>query len=383
MKVVHVINSLTQGGAQSMLVNLVTHQKDRNLEQVVISLIDGGVNVERLQAKGIKMYSLGLSRKRQLPFMMAKLIRIMQLEKPDVVVSWLYWTDFCMLIAKWIMRFPVLVWNVRCSQMKDLKKCFFKRTIIRFLTFFSKQPQTIIFNSKAGRACHQSYGYHMDKAVLIANGFDTAIFKPDASAKQSVCEEFGLADDTFLIGCMARFHPMKDHETLFKALNQIDKNYKVLLAGDHIHADNQDLAALIQNYNLQDKVLLLGCRQDVARLYGALDLFVLPSAYGEGFPNVVGEAMACGAATIATDVGDSAYLVGKAGTVIAPKDVEALTHAIQNYMQDEDLRMKHGHDARQRILDEFSLDRILSQYERLYPALVKPATDTAATTVET
>src|SRR5262249_27075309 len=104
----------------------------------------------------------------------------------------------------------------------------------------------------------------------------------------------------------------------------------------------------------------------------ALDVAVSSSAFGEGFPNVIGEAMSCGVPCVVTDVGDSSFVVGDTGQVVAPRDSEALANALRGMLEmRESQRREMGLSARRRIVEKYSLDAIVRQYESLYQVVSK------------
>ncbi|MBE3143162.1 MAG: glycosyltransferase, partial [Planctomycetes bacterium] len=109
----------------------------------------------------------------------------------------------------------------------------------------------------------------------------------------------------------------------------------------------------------------------IAAVYNALDICCSTSIFGEGFPNVVGEAMACGIPCVVTDVGDSAMVVGETGRVAPVSDIEALAQALRTMILLSDAeRSALGEMARQRILSNFSLQRMISNTETALAALV-------------
>ncbi|MFZ4596403.1 MAG: glycosyltransferase, partial [Verrucomicrobiaceae bacterium] len=111
----------------------------------------------------------------------------------------------------------------------------------------------------------------------------------------------------------------------------------------------------------------LGERHDLARLTAALDIACSSSAFGEGFPNVVAEAMGCGIPCVVTDVGDSAWLLDGAGTVVPPNNAAALAEALNRMVAlTPEQRHALGKAGRQRILDQFDLHAVVQQFEALF-----------------
>ncbi|MBI3799920.1 MAG: glycosyltransferase, partial [Deltaproteobacteria bacterium] len=137
--------------------------------------------------------------------------------------------------------------------------------------------------------------------------------------------------------------------------------------------ENTELAAWINASGIRDRCHLLGHRDDVSRINAALDI-ACSSSYVEGFPNVIGEAMACGVPCVVTDVGDSARLVGDTGMVVPPKNSQALADAWRELIEaGPDGRSLRGEAARRRISECFSLRAIAAQYTELYEEIVAHA----------
>ena len=132
-------------------------------------------------------------------------------------------------------------------------------------------------------------------------------------------------------------------------------------------------------------VTLAGERTDIADWLPGLDLLALSSAWGEAFPNILGEAMACGLPCIATDVGDSAWVVGESGLIVPPRDAEAMSAALERLAAlDTDARRNLGALGRARAIAHFDINDIAVQYRRLYAsALQRAAKDIAPASAST
>lgn len=132
---------------------------------------------------------------------------------------------------------------------------------------------------------------------------------------------------------------------------------------------NEQLMEWIEREQISDRIHLLGLRNDMNRVMSALDIFS-SSSCGEGFPNVIGEAMACETPCVVTDVGDSALIVGDTGIVVKPSDPVALANAWATMIEKgEQHRKTLGKQARQRVLENFALKKIVQQYESLYQSI--------------
>ena len=250
--------------------------------------------------------------------------------------------------------------------------------IIKFGSIISQYPNQIILVSQNIKSQHEALGYCSEKSLVIDNGFDTSLFKPSVEARLTVRAELGLPPESFLIGLMARYHPMKDHNNFLRAAALLLKEFPevyFILIGSGVDRENQVLHQLIQDLGLFNRIHLLGERSDMPRLAAALDIASLASAYGEAFPMVIGEAMSCGVPCAVTDVGDSARIVDNTGRVVSPRDAEALANAWKELIEvGIEGREALGRAARARIIESFSLESVVAKYEAVYESLLAQKT---------
>lgn len=207
---------------------------------------------------------------------------------------------------------------------------------------------------------------------MIPNGFDLDAFRPDPESRLAVRRQLEIPEDSLLIGLVARFHPQKDHHNFVQAaglLHRAMPQVHFLLCGEGITWENPVLGEWIDDAGVESWCHLLGRREDMPKLTAALDI-ASSSSFGESFPNVVGEAMACGVPCVVTDVGDCAILVGKTGIVVPPNDAGALASAWHQLLEmSHEERRRLGQLARQRIKNKFDLNLVVSRYEDLYKSL--------------
>jgi glycosyltransferase involved in cell wall biosynthesis len=373
IKIVHVITALGSGGAESMLVRVATQGDHKAFEHLVVSLTDEGMQGSILRQHGVRVVALGM--KRGVPDIrgLLRLRRLLAQEKPQVVQTWLYHADLLGLVAGKLAGISVIGWNIRCSNMELQHFARLTRAVRGTLALCSRFASFAIVNSVAGKEYHERLGFHPRRWELIFNGFDLNEFRPDAEARGAVRAELGVRDDAKLVGMMARFDPMKDFATFFEAaaiVSRTSPETHFVLAGSGIDNANNTLRTLIESANL-DNVHLLGFRSDVKRLMAACDVFTL-SSHGEGFPNVVGEAMSCGVPCVVTDVGDSAFVVGETGRIVPLRDPNALAAAWKELLS-LDLRDRQalGSRARERIHENFDLRSMVARYEKTYAAFVE------------
>jgi glycosyltransferase involved in cell wall biosynthesis len=278
-----------------------------------------------------------------------------------------------LLAARWAGRPPV-IWNVRHSHLGPGTRPA-TRAVARACALLTRGPRRIVVGSEAARRAHAALGYDAGRMVVILNGFDVDVLRPDPAGRAAVRGELGIPDGALVVGTAARAHPDKDHDTLLAALDRVageDPRVHPVLCGDGV-ADGTPLGDRVRARAWGGRARLLGMRPDVGRLMAGWDVAVC-SSRTEGFPNAVGEAMACGVPCVTTDVGDAAALVGDTGVVVPPRRPAALAEGMRSVLAlDAAARAGLGRRARARIVEEFSLQRMVAQYHDLYRGVLAPA----------
>jgi len=373
MKVVHLITGLGTGGAERMLQRLVCHPSDNSIHHVVVSMLGDGALGESIREKGVRVHGLGMSRGYPSFSAMKRLVKILKEEQPDILQTWLYHADLMGSIVAYLAKIKIVVWNIRCSDMDMQNYSLLSRMMVPLLARLSGFPKTIIVNSVAGKALHQSVGYHPANWQVIPNGFDLSIFEPKEKNKGWLHDDLGLGPSCKLVGHVARFDPMKDHLGFLRAAAEILKertDVHFVMVGNGITTVNGELADEIKRLDIGSHIHLLGERRDVPKILGQLSVMVSSSAYGEGFSNVLGEAMAAHVPCVATDVGDAGQIIGPTGKIVAPKDPDAIAGAVLATL---DKTGELGAAAHDRIKELYSLERVVREYEETYQSLVAAA----------
>jgi glycosyltransferase involved in cell wall biosynthesis len=371
IRVVHLITDLDIGGAEVMLARLVSRLNSTLIQNVVICLSSRGPVADRIERGGVEVFSLGMQAGRPSPFAMWELVRLLGRSRADILQTWLYHADLAGIVAGRLAGIRRIVWNIRCADLDPRDHPASLPVVRRALALASRWPSVVVCNSASGRQAHERLGYAPQHWAVIPNGFDVDVFRPSPSARFEVRRDLGLAPDVPLVGLLARLHPMKDHGTFLQAAklaSSIRPDVQFVAAGRGVDR-SEVLASQVADLQLGERIRLLPEQVDAARFLAALDVAV-SSSYGEAFPNVVGEAMACGTLCAATDVGESAAIVGDAGLVVPARNPERLAGGILELLGlDRESRATVSQRARQRILSKFSLDRIAGEYERLYEKL--------------
>lgn len=360
-----------------MLYKLISHMNPSYFQNIVVSLTNKGTLGSRIQNMGIPVFTLDMHRSILNPIGPYRLLRILQKEKPHILQTWLYHADLLGLLTGKLAHIPVTAWNIRCSNMDMQRYPKLTALVVRILARLSHFPDIVLVNSKSGKQFHESLGYHPHRWFISPNGFDLNIFHPNPEARIKLKKELGLSTETLIIGLIARFDPMKDHNNFIQAANILLKDNNEIhfvLAGYRVDQNNLKLTRTIADFHMESRIHLLGERTDITDITAALDIATSSSAYGEGFSNIIGEAMACGIPCAVTDVGDSALIVNDTGKIVAPKNPRALADAwselIKMGLQG---RNQLGLAARSRIETNFSLPDVITQYENLYKELSNSA----------
>jgi glycosyltransferase involved in cell wall biosynthesis len=374
MKVVHVVTTLKTGGAEVMLLRLLEQLRTSDYDPYVVGLTEPGEISDAIARLGIPVEALGSRRGVPDPGTVFRVARVLRRVQPDVVQTWMYHSDLIGGLAARVAGNPPVAWGLHSS---DLSSAIIKRSTLMTVRTCARLstwlPAAIVCCAESTRRQHAELGYDEEKLIVIPNGFDLDVFRPDPAARAAVRRELGLADETRLVGMVARFHPQKDYQNFVRAAGIIraqrdDTHF--LLCGASLDWENAELVRWIDEAGVRDRCHLLGRRTDVGRMQASFDIGCLSSRGGEALPLTVGEAMACGVPCVVTDVGDAALLVGDTGRVVPPRDPAALAAAIDALLTlDADARGRLGAAARRRIGERYSLPVIAGRYAALHEQL--------------
>lgn len=366
------ISGLATGGAEMMLYKLLSGSASLGVESAVIALAGGGPMRAEIESLGVPVHSLDLARASvPSPASVARLRRAVRGFAPDVVQGWMYHGNLAALAAAGGARRTPVLWNIRSSLYDIDAEKRLTALVIRLGARLSRLPAGVVYVSRVSAAQHQAVGYDASRAVIVPNGFDTARYAPDPAARAALRASLGLPADAIVIGHVARYHEIKDHANLLRAAARLHArrpDVRFVLVGAGVDAANEALGSQAASLGVAGVLHLLGERRDVARLTPGFDV-ATSASWGEAFPNVLGEAMACAVPCVATDVGDSAEIVGATGVVVAPRDPEALAAGWEKVLaRGPDGRRALGAAARERVVSRYSLGGVIARYVELYRA---------------
>ena len=376
MRILHIIIGLNNGGAEGALFRLAAADH-RNTHEVV-SMMDAGVFGGRLVDLGIQVHTLAMPRGRITLHAVRKLLRLVRQAKPDVVQTWMYHADLVGGIVAKLAGAMTVVWGIRANDAHLHPAGVSSRTLVWLCARFSWiVPRRIIAVSNSGSRLHRQIGYCASKIRVIPNGYDTDALTPDLERRERIRREWGITPGVKLIGTVARWDALKDHETLVEALSELNTlthdAWVCALIGTGMTEANRDLTALLDRYQISGKFRLFGPLDDVCGVMNAFDIHVL-SSKSEAFPNVLAEAMACATPCVATDVGDVRRIVGATGWVVPPANPGGIARALSmafREMADVTAWERRRILCRARIIDEFSVRQMVDAYNAVWTEAVR------------
>lgn len=369
IKVTHVIIGLNVGGAELMLKRLLISQRKRSdISHDVISLTGLGVVGEQIRALGIPVTTLEMKSVVDAPLIVASLVRLLKKNAPDIVQTWMYHADLLGGVAARLAGVKCVVWGVRTTQLEKggKRSTLIIRRICAWIS--SRVPTAIVCAAEASKSAHVSIGYDPGRMVVIPNGFDLTRLRASAEQRDMIRCDSDIKLNEIVIGSIGRFSLVKDHMNFIAAaalLASKYKNVKFLLVGRDVDSQNSILMRHIHAAGYSDRFILMGERSDIPACLKAMDIFCLHSAT-EGFPNVLGEAMAVGLPCVTTDVGDASLLLGGCGVVVTPRDPHALMRGMDSLLEiGPTQRAELGRLASVRIKD-FTMDKVSERFSKLY-----------------
>ncbi len=370
-KITHLINGLDSGGAESVLIRLISY--DKLNEHSVISIKDGGFYGKILNQNNVKCETLELNKMHNifLGFGLFKLILLLKKFKPDVLVTWMPHSCLIGGIMGRMIGIKNIIWNFRGASENIKDNTPLHRIILMFCKILQGVlPTKVVVCANYINNIFAEYGFNTSSFVTIYNGYDTDIFSKCMKAREKYRSEFLIPEDTPLIGMIARWHPQKNHKLLFESLKIAkSKNivFKCLLLGEGIK--NESLLEMIKRSGLTEDLILRGETSRISEIMSALDIHVLTSRFGEGFPNVIAEAMSCEVPCIATNVGDSRHIIGKTGWISESNSISEMSENIISVIElwkDKKDWNERSFQARKRIIENFHVSQMVDNYQNLY-----------------
>jgi glycosyltransferase involved in cell wall biosynthesis len=382
MKLLLLVRDLRVGGTQRQLALLASGLAQRDHDVAVVVLYAGGALESLLAASGARLLSIRKSGRWDVLMPLLRLRRLLLQERADVLYAFLpTQTTIAALLLPRRTR-TKLVFGLRAGGMQLDRYDALSAFTYRSEALLARRADLIIANARAVRRDAITRGLPSDRVAVVPNGIDSEAMRPDGEGGVAFRRRWGLPPDAFVIGCVARLDPMKDHVNLLAAAARFvetNPDARLVCAGDGAAGYREELRRQAGRLGLADRVTWTGELRDVRAAYNAFDIATLASAFGEGFPNTIGEAMACGIPVAATDVGDARSIVGDMGEVVPPSSPELLCEAwlrLRGRLEGEpDLRER----VRQAVVARYGIEAMVRRTEEILLQLVKgrPASEIA------
>ncbi|MDA7476488.1 glycosyltransferase [Candidatus Pelagibacter ubique] len=367
MKVLHVITGLGNGGAENTLFKVCKY--DSKNKHIVISITSKGKYFHILKNMGIEVYCLNL--KFYSIFKFFKLIKLIYYLKPEIIQTWLIIGDLLGGIAGRLAGFENIVWNIHFSNLKldstKLRNIFIIKILARLSYLIPKR--TIVVSRDGLKNC-KKLGYSEKKLIFIPNGYELSIFNFNKKQELFFRKKFKIKKKIPIIGNVSRYDPIKDHNTLLKALSFVRKkniNFLCILVGLNMNKKNKNLRNDIEKLDLKKNIKLLDSKKNIAEVMNGLDIHILTSK-SEAFPNVIAEAMSCKTPCIATNVGDCSFIIGKTGWLAPPQNPIKIAKVIEIAFKEIGTTKwkKRRNQSRLRIKRNFNISRMIKSFNDLW-----------------
>jgi len=373
IRVAFLTRSMEVGGAEVQLSLLARNLGSEDFDVRVFTLYSRGLLAKTLEDAGVTLVSVEKRGRWDLVGPYRRLVRRLREYQPDILHSFLAPPNIFAALVKPSQLGCRLVWGFRASNMDLDRYDWSHRASETLQRRLVRRVDKIVTNSQSGRDFAVSRGFSSDQQVVIPNGIDTEKFVPDPSSVQSLRKKWGVADDAHVVGIAARLDPMKDHGTFLRAAAIAAKQSPSLhfvCVGDGQAAYRDALHSQASQLGLNHRLTWAGHHQNMAQVYNALDVATLTSAFGEGFPNAVGEAMACGTPCVVTDVGDGVDIVGDASLHAPVGDENALARGWMKLIaEDPEDKVDRATACRTRIVENFSMGAMVGAHQHLYQSL--------------
>jgi glycosyltransferase involved in cell wall biosynthesis len=367
LRICHVINSLTHGGAEHLLIDLTESLDD--IETTVVFFGGDDALQSQLEAACARVVCLE-ERARFDPFAAFRLTRFLRREQFDVVHAHLPYAESVARIAASLARgshivstqhnvpdhwHPVVRMTERLTRPLDDATVAVSQGVERAFTGTAHEPNTL----------------SSDQWVTIYNGIDTTGFaqRVAAASGEVVRERLGIDTDTTIFLNVARCVPQKNQADLIRGLAKTEfEAAELVIVGTG--PEEERLRELADETDINEHVHVTGRVPEVEPYYAAADVFISGSRV-EGLPVTLLEAMAAALPVIASDIPGPAEVVidGETGLLFPEGNIVELHEAMESLL-DEETAIKLGRNGRERVQEVFDIERMADGYRRLYCSLV-------------
>ena len=353
--------NLFVGGAETQIINLVTSISQKR--RVLLALYDahgpgleqlsGVENLEILDLKRRERGYLGVSR---------KLLQVFRKNRNATLYTFLVGQNILGFLLARMAKLKRIVWGNRISSFDRGEFGWKGNAAFWIEQQLARWVPLIISNSWQGEFVHQKRKMRPKASLVIPNGIDVDKYSPESRSRTRFRSEISAGVTDIVIGSICRIVEWKGIEDFVRAAALVHKNHRdvrfICVGGgeDSLIKRYQTLAS---DLGLHDRLMWLGPRDDIEEVLNGIDVLVSASTSGEGFPNIIGEAMATGKPVVSTEVGDNARILGDAGVFVTPGYPEVLANALQTLIASEDLRIRMGRIGMRRIRECYSVSTMV------------------------
>lgn len=374
VKICHIITSLEVGGAQMLLLDVCRGLSVGKAKHFVIAISRNLILKSNFESIGCHVYCLSIESAWDFPLGLVRLVRVLNRERPKIIQTWLYHADFISIFTSFIFKKAKIIWSIHHASASKLHMRYSTWFLIRILSLASYIfPARILYCSVFAEKIHHSIGYCKWKSLVIENGIDTNKFCPQNLVRSDFKSSLSIPKDAIVIGMIARFSSIKGFDIFFKMaslLKQKIPNIYFILAGTDVCIENAYLVSTLKSAGIENSVYLLGERSDISFVINGCDVLVCPS-YTESFGLVALEGLACGVPVVCSDI--EAFRAFNFGCLIAAVGdpvsfYEAVLSIIGMSVFDKE---KMSHNSRATVINQFSLEKMLLNYQALYSELAE------------
>jgi sugar transferase (PEP-CTERM/EpsH1 system associated) len=364
--IMHVVRTLATGGTENIVRQLLAGLDPDRFQQSVCTVVPA----PDLQPPDTICLRLNAD---QSAFLLPRFLRVFLRTRPDIVHS-RNWATIEAAMAARLARIGGIVHSEHGRDLRTAGPQPWRRSFLRRLSY--AQADAVFCVSEELREHYvKQLRLPSSSFSVIPNGVDVEQFRPNPEVRSAMRAKLGVGPGTIVVGTVGRLDPIKDHLTLLRAVEiAIDRgaDLRLVIVGD----GSQRIVveqALNQKAELARLTVMTGNVSNVAEWLNSFDIFVLPSL-SEGMSNTVLEAMATAVASIATAVGGNCELIqhGSSGFLVQPGNPEIICNLLLGLAGNEALRREVGANARLRVISQFSIDRMLKNYDEMYCELVMP-----------
>lgn len=362
-KVMLAVRALNIGGAERQFLELVKKIDHDGFDVVVVTLREGTLDAEIAGLPRVRHVSLQ-KRGRWDLLVLWRYARLIRSERPDVVYSFMFDMNVFSAVAVRLARSGTrLVWGIFGSEPDFSQGPRFLRSLFVLKRWLEGAADVITSDSVRGFEFLRKYGFALRNPQVVFSGTDSTRFAPNAEARAAFRREFQLADGDIAVGIASRLVHMKGYPVLAQAARDLVAEFPTLRFFAIGYGDDrvrEESTAILGEHAA--RFTWLGKVQRPEVVLAGWDIYCSSSLYGEGFSNSIIEAMSCSLPVVATDVGDAAIQVGPTGVIVPPGDAGALRAALRTMILDP-RRAELGRAARQRVLENFSAERMVRSTE--------------------